>query len=107
MRFAAEADQPEETKNISVAISASSIVHDGLRSALERADKEPSEWRVVSVKCFDDGFGELVDVRGDDALENLRKYEVQLQAENSDEAAENREEEEHKGNGEECDSDGE
>lgn len=96
LRFAAYADKPEESKNVSVAISASTVVvFDGIRDALDRADKEPSEWSLLSVKCFDEAFGELVEVLGDDGLENLRKYEVQLQRKDvEEEQEENREEEE-------------
>jgi hypothetical protein len=95
MRFAAYADQPEESKNVPMAITPSTIVHDGIRAALERCEKDPLDWRVLSVKCFDDDFEELVDVRGDDGLENLRKYEVQLQRWNPQEdREENREEDE-------------
>ncbi|KAH7695610.1 hypothetical protein AAVH_37328, partial [Aphelenchoides avenae] len=62
LRFGKADSGNEEGKNFSVTLDASFTVLGGLQVALGKLKEDAAGWKVVSVRHFDEDFGEYVDV---------------------------------------------
>lgn len=78
-RFSRTDSETAGRKNISVILDASCKVLDGLEVAFEKLTEDAAQWTIVSVRHFDEDFGEHVDITDDDVVEGLAKYEVDLE----------------------------
>ncbi|KAH7715738.1 hypothetical protein AAVH_16866 [Aphelenchoides avenae] len=79
LRFVQADSDIEEAKNIAVTLDSGCKILAGLQAALDKLKKDAAAWKIVSVRRFDEDFGEYVDSTDDDVIEGLAKYEAELE----------------------------